>query len=74
MLLPRAAHPAIDHEMGDVDAFSVLARAALCARPRKANFPIAKAAECRCPFTLALARVGRIAPGPCVSCAVPPTG
>ena len=37
-------------------------RAVLCARPRKANLPMAKAAESGYPFTLALAPVSNIAP------------
>src|SRR6516165_5932235 len=45
--------------------FGPSSRALLCASPRSANLPIAKAAECGYPFTLALAPVNRIAPRPC---------
>ncbi len=40
-------------------------RAALWARPRRANLPMAKAEESGKPFTLAVAPVSRIAPWPC---------
>ena len=45
--------------------FGPNSRAVLCARPRNANLPIAKAAESGNPLTLALAPVSRIAPCPC---------
>src|SRR5215212_1742347 len=55
---------AIDHDVGHVDTFGASSRAMLCARPRRANLPIAKGAEPGYPFTLADAPVKRIAPWP----------
>jgi len=45
--------------------FGPSSRAALCASPRRANLPMAKAADNGYPFTLALAPISRIAPRLC---------
>jgi hypothetical protein len=59
----RAAHAAINNEMGDVNALGPqLARRAL--RQSAQSFPMAKAEESANPLTLAVAPVSRMAPRP----------
>jgi hypothetical protein len=65
VMIAGTADSAVYDDMGDMNAVGGRgSRAMLCASPRSANLPIAKAADWEKPFTPAVAPVNRMVPEP----------